>query len=415
MKAELYRLRTQWGNGKTGLVCLVMISWILGVLLYSHSLGSQIRYPDEKDYLDLAGNLLNTGHYTLDGTTPSAFRAPGYPALLATLKSAGASPFLVRIGQFILLGLSVFLTFTITRHFSKEAAIPSALFAMFYPVGVYTAGTFFPQTLATTLFLGVIYLAFCRPYSAMTAWICGVLCASLLLTVPSFLFTLVVVAGALCVLVDRHHRKYILITILSCLLLTMPWTLRNYAVSHRLIFVSSNSGINLLLGNSPNTTPNSGVNVDISAYEEKTGGMNEFERDAYYSNCAVEYVSQNKLKAISLYFRKVLNYFNYRNVLNTRSESSHINDLIALLSYGLLIGLVLLRLLMHRQWVMTTFEKFVVNLYLLNGLYAAVFFTRIRHRLPYDYLLIVVAAITLRHAWAEWQQSRHNRQVTGPT
>jgi len=415
MKSAFYRVRTQWGNGKTGLMCLIMIGWILGVLVYSHSLGNQIRYPDEKDYMDLAGHLLNTGHYTLDGTSPSAYRAPGYPALLASLTSSGASPFLVRIVQFILLGLSVLLTFTITRHISREAAIPAALFALFYPVGIYTAGTFFPQTLATTLFLGVIYMAFCRSFSLMTSLICGALCASLLLTVPSFLFSLGVVFVAMLFHIDRSHRKNILITLLSCLLLTIPWTLRNYAVSHRFIFVASNSGINLLLGNSPNTTPNAGVNVDISAYEEKTVGMNEFERDAFYTSSAVEYVKQNKLKAMSLYFRKVLNHFNYHNVLNTRSESSNMKDLLSLLSYGLLIGLVLLRLLMHRQWAMTNFEKFVVGLYLLNGLYAAVFFTRLRFRVPYDYLLIVVAAITLRHAWAGWRESRHNRQSAGPT
>ena len=48
--------------------------------LYAFSVGEVLRFlPDEQDYLTLADNLARLGRYTLDGATPTAFRAPGYP------------------------------------------------------------------------------------------------------------------------------------------------------------------------------------------------------------------------------------------------------------------------------------------------------------------------------------------------
>jgi hypothetical protein len=41
-----------------------------------------------------------------------------------------------------------------------------------------------------------------------------------------------------------------------------PWIVRNYEVIGKVIPISTNAGINLLLGNSENTRSNSGIDVN---------------------------------------------------------------------------------------------------------------------------------------------------------
>jgi hypothetical protein len=66
-----------------------------------------------------------------------------------------------------------------------------------------------------------------------------------------------------------------------------------------------------------------------------------------------------------------------------------------LVSYGLLLGLAILRLLGARSIPLTSFERLLLSLYLLSALVHALFFTRIRFRLPFDYALILLAGLFL--------------------
>jgi hypothetical protein len=66
-----------------------------------------------------------------------------------------------------------------------------------------------------------------------------------------------------------------------------------------------------------------------------------------------------------------------------------------LFTYGPLMAIFLLRLLLIKQAKATPVEILFILLYLLSALVSAVFFTRIRLRLPFDYLMIMVVAITL--------------------
>jgi hypothetical protein len=83
------------------------------------------------------------------------------------------------------------------------------------------------------------------------------------------------------------------------------------------VFVSTNSGENLLVGNSENTKPLDGRNVDISSYESVARAMDEVERDRYYRDQAIQYILGHPLESSKMYLLKVVNYFNYRNNLVT--------------------------------------------------------------------------------------------------
>jgi hypothetical protein len=88
-----------------------------------------------------------------------------------------------------------------------------------------------------------------------------------------------------------------------------------------------------------------------------------------------------------------LNYFNYRNKLLTKTEMSAFREFLALATYGSLLLLVMVRLSMARRLPLDSFERFALMLYVTNGAFAAIFFTRVRYRLPFDLLLQAVIAI----------------------
>jgi hypothetical protein len=258
---------------------------------------------------------------------------------------------------------------------------------------MYTAGTLYPQIFAACLLLAVIdAISVPQPSAWRYGW-AGVLMGWLVLTVPTNL----VVAGVLCgwIWTIRRHtcRRDLALFVIATTLVILPWTMRNYAQFGTLVFVASNSGLNLLLGNSENTTPNGGVNVDIARYEQAASTLDEIERDAYYRDAALRFMRDHKVRTMTLYFQKLLNHFNYRNELWVRSEASRLQDLVMLLTYGPLLCAALIRIALLRVYRLHKIELLFLILYLIHGISTALFFTRIRFRVPFDLLLIGIVAI----------------------
>lgn len=386
-------VRENAGLVVSGLVLIVLLAGFA----YSLHLGDRLRYPDEESYTTIARNLVVTSMYTLDGVHPTAYRPPGYPFLLAAVDFSGGNVPASRIVNYIALSVAIALLFGITRRqHGPLAGLLAAVMAICYPVVFYTAGTLYPQTVATLMLVIVLWLYFGeRELNVWRAAGVGVVSGLLILTVPTFAFLLLFVGGwEFC---EKRWKcfKSMGVVALSAVLTLSPWLVRNRLVFDSTVFVSSNSGINLLLGNSENTTPNAGVNVDISAYRARAGGMNEIEQNRFYTGEAVRYVLRNPVRSARLYARKFLNYFNYRNQLRISSESSTARDAIMLLTYGIVLLLAAVRLVLAARFPLSRYERFVFLLYLLNGAFAAIFFTRIRFRLPFDLLLISVSAIFL--------------------
>jgi 4-amino-4-deoxy-L-arabinose transferase-like glycosyltransferase len=355
-------------------------------------------YRDEWDYFNLATHLVIRRAYTLDGEHPTAYRPPGYPFLLAALMALGAGIPQLRTLNFLALGVCVWLLYSmLKRAYSPLAAVVGSLLVACYPILFYTAGTLYPQTFGSALFLGVLW---CLTKESITAWeflFSGVLLALLILTIPTFVLSVAVLLVWHCAFRRRGGVIGISLTLAVATLLVGAWTLRNHAVFHTFVFVSSNSGKNLLFGNSENTTPNAGVNVDISRYtaEANRRRLDEIERDEYYAAMAMQYIREHRWASFRLYWLKFLNYFNYRNELATHSEESALRDAVMLATYGPLLLLGITRLLMLRRWRPSPLEILFLLLYISSGLFSAVFFTRLRFRLPYDFLLIGIVAIFL--------------------
>ena len=190
-----------------------------------------------------------------------------------------------------------------------------------------------------------------------------------------------------------HETKGIRKAIVTCLVVVLViglWSLRNYSVFGQFVF-ASNSGINLLLGNSPMTGPNSGTNVDADAIAPEAANLPEIERDLALKKHAVAWIKGHPLEFASLFVKKFVNWFNYRNQLRTRGESTRFRDFVLAFSYYPLLALALLLPFVNRRRI-SKYECYLYFSYGAAALAYAFFFTRIRFRVPFDYLLIILAS-----------------------
>ena len=373
----------------------VLLVQIVGGSLYAHSLGDAILFADERDYLNLATHLWEERLYTQDGSNPTAFRPPGYPLILSLLYGLGGRAVHLRILNFVALAISTYLlNRLIKRNRQPLGATLSSLLVLGYPVLFFAAGTLFPQTIATTLFLCVIFLITGNGPPWVKSILAGLILGYVVLMVPLFLFALLVIPGYS--LWKRRPSIGIAVVMVLCSTLVIGlWSFRNYVVFDRFVFISSNSGYNLLLGNSATSTPSAGVTEGLTRRYFEGGielGLDEIDRDNHFRAEVMDYMLKNPLKASGFYFRKVLNNFNYRNDLRTESESSELRDLVMLATYGPLLVLMAIRIVLIRRFPLSSLEQLFAVLYIASAFASAVFFTRIRFRLPFDFLLIGIVA-----------------------
>jgi hypothetical protein len=380
-------------------VCLLVIAGTG----YSIALGDALRYPDEREYYTLATSLRTRGQYALEDNAPTAFRPPGYPLILYVLLVLNAPIPMARILNFGALALCACILYRIlAKEASERAGLLGALLVLGYPVLFYTAGTLYPQVIGSALFVTVLLLVTGGVESPFPWFLAGLAFGYLVLTIPSFLLIIPIFVLAPWALGQARKLQKAGSLLVAAMAVVLIWTARNYVTFHRFVLVSSNSGLNLLLGNSENVQPNSGVNTDISRYVGQALKLDEFGRDAFYRQAAIEWIASNKLEAAKLYGLKVLNYFNYRNELRTTAEGSRLKDILMLLTYGALFLTALLRVAVSRIWRLTRFEILLYVSYIWSALASAIFFTRIRFRIPFDFLLVCIAAMFLDSLLGAW-------------
>ncbi|MBE9562565.1 MAG: glycosyltransferase family 39 protein [Proteobacteria bacterium] len=384
---------------------IIFIILICGAA-YSLYLGDDLRYLDEEHYYQIAENLSSQFSYSISGDESTAFRPPGYPILLSAFMYIGADIFHLRMLNFIFLGLCIiFLAKIIEKLYSTRAAIISSCLVLAYPVLFYTSSTLYPQIFAAFLLLAFLFQLVTKTASTWLYILMGINYAILILTIPVFLLLLPII-GIWAIYSNKDIKiKHIFALLISVSIVVGVWTVRNYLVFNSFILTSSNAGTVLLLGNSENTTPNSGTNADISKYQQQTIGMNEVDRDKYFSSQAIKFMLEDPVRTIERYTLKFINYFNYRNNIRIKSESSKAKDMLMLATYGTLLGLLIIRLLLFVRYKVSRFELLLLSLYVCSGLIYAIFFTRIRFRLPFDFLLIGMVAIFLDNVITTWQNS----------
>lgn len=213
---------------------------------------------DEGAYLELAQGL--AGGQGFSGT----FRPPGYPAFLAFFLWIGAGTLGVRLAQVVLSGLSVVLVWRLGHRVggTRVARVAATVFA-FDPLLVAFSHRLWSETLFITILLAAVDLltqdrrepSWTRTIVAGVLLGLGALVRPMLVTALPFLALWMLWEawhardeGGLR-LVPRGLRLGVLAGV--CLLLILPWTLRNQRLTGTFILIDSNGPFNFLVGSQP--------------------------------------------------------------------------------------------------------------------------------------------------------------------
>jgi len=142
--------------------------------------------------------------------------------------------------------------------------------------------------------------------------------------------------------------------------------------------------------------------------EAKARGLDEFQTDNYFRQAALTWIRQNPTRALVLYLKKTANFFNLYNSYapGTKAEASPAKQVVMGASYILLLGLLAWRLAEAKRFPLLPREKLFLIVYVLTAFTMAIFFTRIRHRLPYDYLVVAIVAMHLGRRLQLWLEPK---------
>ncbi len=372
---------------------------------------SYFTWPDEADYYRLAYNLIHLHVYSSNGVSLTAFRPPGYTLFLALIFCISSNIAFLHYVNFTLWLCTAFLVYQISNILYGEFAAKAALiWTLIYALGLYTSMFLYPQTLAATLFLASLYVHLrVEEWGAGWRVVEGTLFGFLILTVPMYLFAL---PCLVLLIATETRRPFQTLSFLIWIALPLGlWTIRNYSAFHKFVFIATQTGHELLVGNSPNSTPNAGVNADISTYidEAKRLNLDEVQTDRFYRHSAVEWIVHHPRRWLVLYGKKLLNWFNFRNELATKSQESNSKWILMFVTWYSLLSMAVIYI-----WLSTekrrSIDLYLWSVYASGALSYAMFFTRLRYRVPYDYILITQAAACVnecrkRLSWSTWSWS----------
>ncbi len=382
--------------------------------------GEKLRFSDERDYHGIAQRLLESGTFTNQNGKLSAFRPPGYPALLSGLYAVWDSPLAAKLLNAFALAFSGLLLGVMVERVVRGAGLIAAGIVAIYPLFVFTSTTLYPQVIGL-FFLSLATLLLLSPNRRLLHSVgAGIVFGLLILTISSFMLFVPLIALWLAWQPPRLRRSSLLQAIVFAIvaaLVVMPWTVRNWQVFGAVVPVSTNGGFNLLLGNNENAGPNTGVMADIRRYQREAAAStnDEVSKDAFFKSAAVRWIEENPLEAAQLYVAKWLNHWNFSNETKTLGAASFANQTILFISFYPLLAIVLLRLIWWRKVPLTPAEGLLYFLIVVNAFVSAIFFTRVRFRLPFDGLLIALAAMAIGHWWQLRRAESRESAILEPT
>jgi len=400
-----------WQKNNKYYLPLVFVILILAALLrlgYVLMLEEKVHWVDEQDYLTLAASMVDDMEYRLEDGTVTAFRPPGYPFLLAGLRALGVRGILeIRLFQVVLSVLTLVILFAIARRLGgRGAALISITIGALYPYFIFICGTLYATVWFSFLLLASVYLliAGIQENNLLKIIASGCFMGGVVLTRTSALVLGVVALLWLIISTSANKRRSFIVAVLFSISMSIfiaPWVIRNMTVLGKAT-LSTNGGRNFWLGNNPQSTINSGSNIEMPlSLEERVSKVSETNADRVYIQEALTHIRENPGHYLWLSVKKGLCLWRLDPSPTTEGYSSlnRLYPFISILSYTPLIVLAIIGFVraqkLQRQ-MMWLWVGFALGYTLLH----AVFITKVRFRIPLDHFIIVMASIPVIQWWA---------------
>ncbi len=229
-------------------------SLLFSFFLFPLIADSQNVNPDPDRFGEVALNIANGNGFVYEkGGSPVLERTPLYTFIVAGLftVTGGYSVVAVQIYQAILHGLASFVVFAIVaRLLDRPTAIVCQLIVALHPIVLWYTARIWVETTHTFLFVLIAYLLllFFESATFKRGMLLGFLIGLSCLVKPVLLlFPVIVVVLAMNRFGKQSYRVGITVLV-TTIVVIMPWTLRNYAVSGRFVAVNTSLGFNLIQG-----------------------------------------------------------------------------------------------------------------------------------------------------------------------
>ncbi|MEW6746696.1 MAG: glycosyltransferase family 39 protein [Planctomycetota bacterium] len=285
----------------------------------------EVPVVDAEEYDDWAHEVAVEGRFLGDTVR---HHAPLYPWILGLVYAAtGGSRLAARLVQ-VALGLGTLaLVFAAARRSASDrgALVAAGLGAVYWPL-VYFEGELLTATLETFLAAAVL-LSFVRAWEAPTLARAGMIGFLLGLSAITRLNGLALAPLAVIVLAARARAKaaVVLATLAFMVLPILPVALWNLHVSGELIPIQSRAGLNLFIGNNPESDGTAYARpgrdyvrlLDLPFREG--GATTPASIEAFYMRRVLDFATQQPLEFLALAGRKTLLLFNHREI----KESQH--------------------------------------------------------------------------------------------
>ena len=301
--------RRYWIAGVVGVALALRVIWGLLVPV--------VPLSDAYAYDILALNLSQHGIYGFSLGDPSAFWPVGTAAAYALLYDVFGHSYDAVIIFNILVGLLiVVLTMNLVeRWFGFEISIITGFIIAVWPTLIQFTTIIASELLFTALVLSVMLLVTIRSERSARGVLfldigCGVVMALAAYVRPiallfPFLFGIILFLRAY---EFRTSLRFAAVTVVTMAALIAPWTMRNLEVMGTFSIISTNGGVNLWMGNNPETTG------EYQPPPERSAPLSEGEWDRQLGNEAkahiieepVTFVIRTVVKAVRLYERETI-------------------------------------------------------------------------------------------------------------
>jgi 4-amino-4-deoxy-L-arabinose transferase-like glycosyltransferase len=296
--------------------------------------GQQFLLPDSHSYWYLASALAHGEPYQFGGRDARIFRTPGYPLLLAPILALlGDGPAAIWAARVAGAGLGV-LTVGLTICWARlllgrRASLWAGAMAAVYPgliglsVMVLSEALFCPLMVAQLLCWSLAEVSLARTWQRVWSGLAGVTCGAAILTRPSWLLflPLAVVVGLLW---SRNRRVPRLwnwaVMCAACLLIMLPWWIRNYRVAGHFVPSTLQAGASLYDGWNPRASGASNmwftaeyarrVRADAAAGRLPPNRSLEYELDQRLQRDALTWAGEHPARALQLAGVKLLRLWN---------------------------------------------------------------------------------------------------------
>ncbi len=243
-------------GGRWSPTMLLMVACVLGLLARAWTILHTVRqgYAIDDLFDALAWNLATTGSFSMDGTAPSAHVGPLYPAILAAFYAvAGHRPEWV---LYLHVGFDIAASFCIylvgARLFRPWIGALAAAALFLYPAYWTYDPRIRSESLLTCLLSAWLWcMVLCHSSPRLSYYVgAGLLAGLTILCKPVAILLAVALIGLACLSTDsvRLRMARISLYLLACLLVVLPWTVRNYRAFDLVIPVSAGVGAGLWMG-----------------------------------------------------------------------------------------------------------------------------------------------------------------------